>query len=98
MNKSIFLAAKYIQKAKYPKKTNQKGYWKNPDNIQWDELVSFDQKIKREQDYNVILDLVNQKVIKNNMSDNYSWEQLSDYYYSRYPQEIVNAINRYSSP
>lgn len=97
-NKSIYLVAQYLKKPRDPKATNQKNYWINEENARWDELVEFHTRIKDESKFNVVLDLVNQKVVKNNMSDNYSWEQLSDYFYSRYSQEIVRAVNRYSSP
>ena len=91
----LYLAAKYIRKPKYPDQTHKKGYWDNPDNARWDEVLEFHTRIRDETKYNIIIDLVDQKVIKNGLSDNYSWEQLSQYYFDRYPQEIMNAIQKY---
>ena len=80
----------YVQTAKYPKRTHEKGYWSNPENVQWDEMVefSFGLKNKDYQNYNIIMNLDEGVVVKNSMSKEKEFLVLYKYYREHYTQQI----------
>lgn len=86
----------YIQTAKYPDRTHEKGYWSNPDNMQWDELVefSFGLKSKDRNRYSIIMDLDGLSVIKNSMNGERDFAVLFKYYQEHYSDQIINYLKR----
>ena len=86
----------YVQTPKYPKRTHEKGYWSNPDNVQWDEMVEFSLGIKNRdhQTYSIIMDLDAGVVIKNSMSGEKQFDVLFGYFHEHYNDQIVNYLNR----
>lgn len=86
----------YIQTAKYPKRTHEKGYWSNPENIQWDEMVefSFGLKSRDKAQYNIIIDLDGHEVVKNSMNGEQDFVKLLGYYQEHYGQQIVDYLKR----
>jgi hypothetical protein len=94
--KNRYMLIQYIQKAKYPEKTHQKGYWSDPENYQWDEMVEFSFGLKRrdEQKFSVILDLDDQIVVKNGMSQEKSFEALIQYFGEHYMEQIKRYLTQ----
>lgn len=94
--KHRFILANYAQTAKYPNRTHEKGYWSNPDNIQWDEHVefTFGLKSRDEQRFAIILDLDGQTVVKNRMSQSDDFDALFDYFYKSYETQIKDYIRK----
>ena len=86
----------YAQTAKYPKKTHEKGYWSNPDNIQWDELVEFSVGLKNKDavKYSIIMDLDNGVVVKNSMSKEQNFSVLFAYYQEHYIDQITDYLKK----
>ena len=94
--KNRYMLVKYIQTAKYPEKTHQKGYWSNPDNIQWDELIEFSYGLKSRDElrYSIIMDLDNLVVVKNNMSGERDFAKLFGYFNEHYSSQIIDYLKR----
>lgn len=92
-----YILVTYTQIAKYPKRTGEKGYWSNPDNMQWDELVEFSTKLKNRdrQRAGVILDIENQNIEKNVFGGDRNWQSLWDYYYKNYQKQIDQFLNQH---
>ena len=86
----------YVQTAKYPNKTSQKGYWSNPENIRWDEVVEFSVGLRsRDQTrYNVIIDLDGQVVVKNSISGEKDFDLLFGYFREHYAAQIDSYLKR----
>jgi len=85
-----YILVTYTQIARYPNRTSEKGYWSNPENFQWDELVEFATRLKNRdrQRAGVILDIVNQRIEKNVFGGDREWQPLWDYYYKNYQLQI----------
>ena len=97
-DKNIYLTAKYTAKPKNPRLTSQKGYMLNPDNIQFDEQVSVVRglKLRDHQFQQVILNLTEEKIVKNTYNTEISFEDAFKYFhdgYSEYINECVNKLN-----
>ena len=97
----------YVQTAKYPKRTHEKGYWSNPENVQWDEMVEFSLGLKKKdhQNYNIIMNLDDGVVVKNAMSGEKNFLVLYGYFREHYAQQIDrylkqtdNVFNSQSAP
>lgn len=93
--KSRYILINYVQRAKYPNRTHEKGYWSNPENTQWDELVEFTVGLKK-RDYNnsIIMDLDNLMVVKNTMNGEKDFPTLFGYYQEHYGQQIADYLKR----
>lgn len=80
----------YLQTAKYPKRTHEKGYWSNPENTQWDETVEFSIGLKKRdrEKYSIIIDLDQKQILKNNMSREREFDVLYGYYRVHYENQI----------
>ena len=96
-NKSIYLIAKYTGHPKDPSQTCKPGYMKNPENIRYDEQVYLTRGLKQKDLQNqVILNLTEQKIIKNSFKSGKTFEEMFAQYYEAYPEyidESVNALN-----
>jgi len=95
-HKNRYMLINYIQTAKYPDRTHEKGYWSNPDNIQWDELVefSFGLKTRDRSRYSIIIDFDNLSVVKNTMNGEKDFAKLLGYYQEHYGSQINDYLNR----
>ena len=93
----IYLLATYVARPKNPRQTSRAGYITNPDNIQYDENLEIvrgwrDRYIK----YSVVLDLTNERVIKNSFQTGKTFEELFKHYhegFSEYIEQTVNELN-----
>ncbi len=94
--KHRYMLINYIQKPKYPSRTHEKGYWSNPENIQWDELIefSFGLKSRDSSRYSIIIDLDGYTVVKNSMNGEKDFTRLLGYYQEHYSDQIINYLKR----
>jgi hypothetical protein len=96
-NLNIYLLATYIARPRNPRQTSRAGYITNPDNIQYDENLEIvrgwrDRYLK----YSVVLDLTNERVIKNSFHNSKTFEELFAHYhegFSEYIEQTVNDLN-----
>ena len=96
-NLNIYLIANYRARPKNPKLTAQLGYMSNPDNIIYDEELSIvrgwrDRYIKN----SVVLDLTNEKIVKNSFQTGKTFEELFAHYhegFAEYIEQTVNELN-----
>ena len=99
-NKNIYLLATYVARPKNPRQTSRAGYITNPDNIQYDENLEIvrgwrDRYIK----YSVVLDLTNERVIKNSFLKEKTFEELFKHYhegFGEYIEQTVDELNAIS--
>ena len=93
----IYLLATYVARPRNPRQTSRAGYITNPDNMQYDENLEIvrgwrDKYLK----YSVVLDLTNEKVIKNSFHNNKTFEELFTHYYEgfgEYIEQMVTDLN-----
>ena len=87
--------AQYVAKPKNPRQSSQPGYMSNPDNIQWDERMYISQGLrKKDHQMNVILDLTEEKIIKNSFNSGKSFEEVFKYFYEAYGDYIDDSVNK----
>ena len=85
MAKTKFLICHYRMVPVNPNVTSIKGWKNNRDNIQYDEQVFFDSKIRnKDESANIILDLANKEIIKNTVDPKINYQQSFDYFYKTY--------------
>lgn len=100
-NKSKYLVARYVLRPKRPSVTVQKGWQNNPGNLSWDEQVGFFDKVKDKDlaNWQVILDLTNQRVIKSQSPSNYDGSLFTDRDYSKlfdhFKEHYGDQINKF---
>jgi hypothetical protein len=93
--KSRYMLINYIQRPKYPHRTHEKGYWSNPENSQWDEVVEFSVGLKkRDRNNGVIINLDELQVVKNTMNGETDFPALFAYYQEHYGQQIADYLKR----
>lgn len=98
---NIYLIAKYTGMPKDPKQTHKPGYMKDPENIHYEEQVYLtrglrDQDVKNQ----VILNLTEEKIVKNTFKAGATFEEAFTHYYEGYAEYIddcVNQLNEISS-
>lgn len=97
MNKNIYLLATYVARPKNLRQTSQSGYVNNPDNMQFDENVSIVRGWRdRYLQHSVVLDLTNEKIVKNSFQTGKTFEEMFTHYYegfSEYIEQTVNDLN-----
>ena len=92
--KSVYLIGRYTQKPRDPRQTFRPGYVKNEHNMQWDERVDVTVGLK-DRDLStsqIILNISEQKVVKNSFMNDKSFMEMFQYYYTSSPQEISQAL------
>lgn len=93
-NKSIYLIASYISRPKDPSQTRVAGYTSNPDNMVLDEQVYVTRGLRNKDLKNtVILNLTEEKIVKNGWRSGVKFEELFQHYYDGYAEYIDNAVN-----
>ncbi len=93
----IYLLVTYVARPKNPRQTSRAGYISDPNNIQYDENLSIvrgwrDRYLK----CSVVLDLTNERVIKNSFTPGKTFEELFAHYhegFSEYIEQTVNDLN-----
>lgn len=93
----IYLLATYVARPKNPRQTSRAGYITNPDNIQYDENLEIVRGWRdRYMKYSVVLDLTNEKIIKNSFLKGKTFEELFKHYhegFGEYIEQTVNELN-----
>ena len=96
-NLNIYLLAIYVARPKNPRQTSRAGYITNPDNIQYDENLEIVRGGRdRYMKYSVVLDITNEKVVKNSFQTGKTFEELFAHYhegFSEYIEQTVNELN-----
>ncbi len=90
----IYLLANYRARPKNPRLTAQLGYMSNPDNIIYDEELAIvrgwrDRYIKN----SVVLDLTNERVIKNSFRTEKTFDDLFAHYHEGFREYIEQTVN-----
>ena len=93
----IYLLATYVSRPKNPRQTSRAGYITDPDNMQYDENLEIVRGWRdRYMKYSVVLDLTNEKVIKNSFRTEKTFEELFKHYhegFGEYIEQTVNELN-----
>ena len=94
MNKNIYLLATYVVRPKNPRQTAQFGYINNPDNIQYDENLAIVRGWRdRYLQHTVVLDLTNEKIVKNSFQTGKTFKELFAHYYEGFGEYIEQTVN-----
>ena len=94
-NNNIYLIAKYTGQPKDPKQTVRPGYMKDPNNIQYEEQVYISRGLRDKDLQNqVVLDLTEEKIVKNNFNSGSNFEEIFTHYYEGYAEYIDDCVNQ----
>ena len=93
-NLNIYLLATYVARPKNPRQTSRAGYITDPGNIQYDENLVIvrgwrDRYLKN----SVVLDLTQERVIKNSFTPGKSFEELFAHYHEGFGEYIEQTVN-----
>lgn len=87
--------ATYVARPKNPRQTSLKGYMSNPDNIEYDEHLSMTKGFKDKYLSNhVILDLTEQKLVKNSFNTNRNFEDVFEHFMQNYEEHIKSSLKK----
>ena len=91
----MFIVARYPQTLKNPNMSHRSGVGSNPAAWQHNEEVICRKSLrpKDQTEASVILDVANQKVIKNRFNENNDFEELYKYYLTHYADYINKWVN-----
>ena len=86
---------------KNPSITSVPNWQKDPNNVQYDEQVFFDSKIRtKDESASVILNMETKTIEKNRLDEKLTYDQLHDYFYKVYKQymdPVLKALDQTSS-
>jgi hypothetical protein len=93
-NKNIYLLATYVARPKNPRQTSRAGYITDPGNIQYDENLAIvrgfrDRYLKN----HVVLDLTEERVIKNSFTPGKTFEELFEHFHEGFAEYIEQTVN-----
>ena len=72
-----------------PGLTSVPGWQKDPANVQYDEQIAFDSKVRnKDQSASIILDLQEKVIIQNKLDPKLTYDQSFDYFYKAYKSHI----------
>ena len=92
---NIYLIAKYTGQPKDPKQTAKAGYMLNPENIHYEEQVYIARGLKDKDLKNqVILNLIEQKIVKNTFKSGATFEEAFTHFYEGYAEYIDDCVNQ----
>ena len=93
--KNIYLVAQYAMKPKSHVNTSQKGWMDNPDNVRYDEQVSFARGLRnKDMNAQVILDLSNKQVERNSFKTNKSFDEIFRYFLENYTDYVAQTMTQ----
>lgn len=94
MKKDIYLIAHHYKVPRNPSLSAMKDFGKNEANWQWNEEVSFKQKINKKDNVSasVILGLHQKKVIRSSMNPAATYEELYDYFYKNGYKDYLDRV------
>jgi hypothetical protein len=94
----VHLVAHYYQKPKDGVNTSKKGWMEDANNLRWDEKVEIVRNLRnRDRTAQVILDLVNKKVINNSFTGEKDFDKLFEYYFLNYNQYVTTVMAQLDS-
>jgi hypothetical protein len=94
-NNNIYLIAKYTGQPKDPKQTAKPGYMKDPNNIHYEEQVYISRGLRDKDLQNqVILNLTEEKIVKNNFNSGSNFKEIFTHYYEGYAEYINDCVNQ----
>lgn len=92
---NIYLIAKYTGVPKDPKQTSKPGYMLDPENVHYEEQLYLARGMKQKYLQNqVILNLTEQKIVKNNFNPGKTFEEVFTHYYEGYAEYIDDCVNQ----
>lgn len=92
-DQNIYLVARYLAKPANPRLTSRAGYMSDPANIEYDEEMFIARGYKsRYLQWGVVLNISEEKIIKNNFKKDNSFKELFDYYYEGYKDYIDESV------
>lgn len=85
--------AQYVAMPKNKSMTSTPGYMSDPDNLQWDERVYVAHGLRtKDHQMNVILDLTEEKIIKNSFNSSKTFEEVFKHFYEGYGDYIDDCV------
>lgn len=92
---NIYLIAKYTGMPKDPRQTSKPGYMLNPENIHYDEQVYLTRGLRQKDlQKQVILNLSEQKIVKNTFNPGKTFEEIFTHFYEGYAEYIDDCVNQ----
>jgi hypothetical protein len=76
-----------------PGLTSVAGWHKDPANVQYDEQISFDSKVRnKDQSASIILDLKDKTIVQNRLDPKLTYDQSFEYFYKAYKNHMDAVI------
>ena len=94
--KNIYLVAKYFAQPRKKGGSSVAGYMKVEGNVKWDEQINITRGLK-DKDIpisKIILNITEQKVVKNGFQNGRSFAELFEYFYKNNTQELAQALQQ----
>ena len=92
---NIYLVAQYVVLPKNPRQTAQPGYMSNPDNLRYDERVFVARGYRdRYLQNDVVLDLTEEKILKNSLHKEKTFEEVFKHFYDGFGNYIDDSITK----
>jgi hypothetical protein len=92
---NIYLIAKYTGMPKDPRQTSKPGYMLDPENIHYDEQVYLARGLRQKDlQKQVILNLTEEKIVKNTFNPGKTFEEIFTHYYNSYAEYIDDSVNQ----
>ena len=89
MAQSRYLICFYAMVPVKPGITSVPNWQKDPANVQYDEQIIFDSKIRNKDNHaQIILDLKDQVIVQNKMDPKLTYQQSYDYFYKAYKSHM----------
>jgi hypothetical protein len=83
-----------VARPKNPRQTSRAGYITDPDNIQYEENLEIVRGWRdRYMKYSVVLDLTNEKIVKNSFQTGKTFEELFTHYHEGFGEYIEQTVN-----
>ncbi len=83
-----------MARPKNPRQTSRAGYITDPDNIQYEENLEIVRGWRdRYMKYSVVLDLTNEKIVKNSFQTGKTFEELFTHYHEGFGEYIEQTVN-----
>jgi hypothetical protein len=91
--KNIYLVAQYMMKPQPHVNTSKKGWMDNPENVRFDEQVSFTRGLRtKDMNAQVILDLSNKQVERNTFKTDKSFDDIFRYFLENYTDYVAQTM------
>lgn len=89
------MIAQYVVLPKNPRQTAQSGYMANPDNLRYDERVFVARGYRdRYLQNDVVLDLTEEKILKNSFRSEKSFEEIFKHFYEGFGNYIDDCVKK----